>query len=47
MGVADLHRRHNKFNVGDDVMIRIRPEWYSLRTNKKLHVVLDDTCFIK
>lgn len=44
---ADLHRRHNKFNVGDDVMIRIRPEWYSSSTNKKLHVVLDDTCFMK
>jgi len=28
-------------------MIRIRPEWYSSSTNKKLHVVLDDTCFMK
>ena len=23
---ADLHKRHNEFNVGDYVMIRIRPE---------------------
>jgi hypothetical protein len=35
---ADLHKRHNEFNVGDNVMTRIKPEWYSSRTNKKLHV---------
>jgi hypothetical protein len=30
----DLHRRHNEFNVGDYVMIWIRPEQYLSRTNR-------------
>ena len=34
---ADLHRRHNEFNVGDYVMIRIRPERFSSGANRKLH----------
>jgi hypothetical protein len=34
---ADLHRRHNEFNVGDYVMIRIRPERFPSGTNRKLH----------
>jgi hypothetical protein len=28
-----LHRRHNKFNVGDYVMVWIRPEQYPSITN--------------
>jgi len=34
---ADLHRQHNEFNVGDYVMIRIRPERFSSGANRKLH----------
>ena len=34
---ADLHRRHNEFNVGDYVMIRIRPERFPSGANRKLH----------
>jgi hypothetical protein len=34
---ADLHRQHNEFNVGDYVMIRIKPRWFPLGTNRKLH----------
>ena len=34
---VDLHRRHNEFNVGDYVMIQIRPEQFSSGTNQKLH----------
>lgn len=30
---ADLHRRHNEFNVGDYVMIRIRPERFPSGAN--------------
>ena len=32
-----LHRRHNEFNVGDNVMIQIRPERFPSGTNRKLH----------
>jgi hypothetical protein len=34
---ADLHKRHNKFNVGDYVMIQIRPERFPSGINRKLH----------
>jgi len=34
---TDFHRRLKKFNVGDNVMIRLRPERFSLRAVKKLH----------
>jgi Integrase zinc binding domain/Integrase core domain len=34
---ADLHRRHRSFNVGDQVMVRLRPERYSPGTATKLH----------
>ena len=34
---ADLHHRLRAFNVGDYVMIRMRPERFSLRTVKKPH----------
>jgi len=34
---ADLHRRHNEFNAGDYVMIRIRPERFPSGPNRKLH----------
>ena len=30
----DLYRRHNEFNVGNYVMIWIRPEQYLSRTNR-------------
>ena len=33
---ADIHRRHAEFQVGDYVMIRIRPERFPSRTVKKL-----------
>jgi hypothetical protein len=35
---VDLHRWHNKFNVGDYVMIRFRPKRYLLGSNQKLQV---------
>jgi len=34
---ADLHRRHNEFNMGDYVMIQIRPEWFPSGASRKLH----------
>jgi len=34
---AYLHRRHNEFNVGDYVMIWIRPNRFSSGANRKLH----------
>jgi hypothetical protein len=34
---ADLHRKYNEFNVGDYVMVRIRPERFPSRANRKLH----------
>jgi len=34
---AYLHRRHHEFNVGDYVMIRIKPERFPSGTNRKLH----------
>jgi len=34
---ADLHRRHNEFNVGNYVMVRIRPERFPSGANRKLH----------
>ena len=34
---ADLHRRHRSFEVGDQVMVRLRPERYSPGTATKLH----------
>ena len=34
---ADLHRRHNEFNVGDYIMIQIRPERFPSGANQKLH----------
>lgn len=34
--VADVHRRHVEFNIGDYVMVRIRPERFPPRTAKKL-----------
>jgi len=34
---ADLDKRHNEFNVGDYVVIRIRPERFPSGTNRKLH----------
>ena len=34
---VDLQRMHLEFNEGDFVMIRIRPERFSLETIKKLH----------
>ena len=33
---ADTHQRHAEFQVGDYVMIRIRPKWFPFRTVKKL-----------
>ena len=32
----DTHRCHAEFQVGDYVMIRIRPKWFPFRTVKKL-----------
>ena len=34
---ADLHRRLRSFNVGDYVMVRMRPERFPPGTVKKLH----------
>ena len=34
---VDLHRQHNEFNVGDYIMIQIRPKRFPSRTNQKLH----------
>ena len=34
---ADLHKKAHEFNVGDNVMVRIRPERYPPGTVKKLH----------
>jgi len=34
---ADLRRRHNEFNVGDYILIRIRPERFPSGANRKLH----------
>ena len=34
---ADLHRQHNEFNMGDYVIIRIRPRRFPSGTNKKFH----------
>jgi len=34
---ADLHKKTHEFNVGDYVMVRIRPKRYPLGTVKKLH----------
>jgi len=36
---ADLHRRLRTFNVGDYVMVRMRPERFPLGTVKKLHAL--------
>ena len=33
---ADTHRHQAEFQVGDYVMIRIRPEWFPFGTIKKL-----------
>ena len=34
---ADLYKRHNEFNMGDYVMIRIRPERFPSGVNRKWH----------
>ena len=34
---ADLHRRHNEFNMEDYVMIQIRSKRFPSETNRKLH----------
>ena len=34
---ANVKKRFKTFNVGDYVMVRIRPERFSLGTVKKLH----------
>ena len=35
--MADSHRRAKEFQVGDFVMIRLKPEQFALGTMKKLH----------
>jgi len=34
---ADLHRKLRTFNIGDYVLVHLRPERYSPGTVKKLH----------
>ena len=36
--MANSHKRMKEFIVGDSVMVKLKPERFSLRTMKKLHV---------